>query len=99
MKKILILLSLFIFSISSSFSALTPREKFSVRNAFSRYEENISKFTQNEQVHKVEELIQSMNSLLNSAKVKNNVTLNDILVELKTLAEDKHNILTLNTSS
>jgi hypothetical protein len=81
-------------NISNTFAVLNTNERATVKNAFLKYEINISKFTQKEQVEKVEKLIQSANNLLNTKKIQDNVFLYDILIELKNLAQDKHNLLT-----
>jgi hypothetical protein len=99
MKKLLFFLVILVLTIPQTFATLTSNEKAVVRSAFLKYELNISKLSTNEQATRVEKLIDSIDLLSNSTKVKNNVILRDVLLELKSLARDKHNTITSNNSS
>jgi hypothetical protein len=98
MKKFLLLI-IFFLSISNTFAVLNSKEKLAIQDTFFKYEINISKLTQNEQISKIKKLIQSIDNLSETNKVKNNTLLYDVLTELKNLAEDKYNILTQNNTS
>jgi uncharacterized protein YxeA len=93
MKKIIILL-IFLLSIPTTFATLTTKEKLTIQSIFSKYEVNVSKFSKNEQIEKVEKLIQTIDSLLNTSKAENNNLFCDVLLELKNLLRFKHNALT-----
>ncbi|MDR1987375.1 MAG: hypothetical protein LBQ24_00975 [Candidatus Peribacteria bacterium] len=78
---------------SNSFAYLNNQEKLLIKSAFTKYEKDISYFSANEQMRKIELITQKISDLQNTTKIKNNQVLYDVLSELDMLFQDKYSTL------